>query len=183
METAQDMAEIDFEAIQRELPEKVQRLKRGLNSFHEALADYILLNPGATLREKGEYFGYKPAWISTVENTDLFKAYFAERRKGVAMTICHSLPEKLAAAANLATERMMEVLEKTNDSDTVIDAFDKILARHGYAPKAQGAAVGTAQNVFFIGAADLAQAQKMLVGAHEKAVVGEEVPAALPAPT
>lgn len=181
METPVSIAEIDFESLQRELPQKVALLKRGLNSFHEALADYILLNPGATLLQKGAYFGYTPSWISTVENTDMFKTYFAERRKGVAVAVLHDLPSKLAAAANLATERMMEVLEKTQDSATVIDAFDSILAKHGYTGKPQGPSTQT-NNVFFLSSSDLAQAQKVLVQSHEKAVEGEVLPA-LSAPT
>lgn len=187
MEPAASMLEIDFEYIAAQLPAKIKAnhgpvLKNGVNSFHEALADFILINPGATLREKAAHFGYTSAWICTVETSDMFKAYFAERRKGVNVVIANDLPSRLAAAANLATERMIEVLDKTQDSDTIIDAFDKILQRHGYAPKAASMNVQQ-NNVFYLTPGDLAQARGTLIASHEpqKQIEAETVPV-LPSP-
>lgn len=189
METEATMLEIDFEQLERELPAKIKAnagpvLKNGINSFHEALADFILVNPGATLREKAAHFGYTAAWICTVETSDMFKAYFAERRKGVNVVIANDLPSRLAAAANLATERMIEVLERTQDADTIVDSFDKILQRHGYAPKAQGPSNFQQNNVFYLTRDELAGARGTLIQSHEpKPAVEGEVLAALPATT
>ena len=81
-------------------------LKNGIKGVHEAFADYMLVNPGCTLREMGAVFGYSIAWICTVINQDMFKAYFAERRGGINASIAEYLPTKLAAAAPLAPERL-----------------------------------------------------------------------------
>lgn len=150
-------------------------LKNGLSAFHEALADYILMNPGATLREKSLYFGYSIGWLCKIENTDMFRAYLAKRRKEVEVVIADALPEKLAAAAHLATERVIEVLETTNDNATILDAFDSVMHRYGYAPKGAQPGVGgvnqqgNIQNNFYLSAADLAEAQKALTAAHAPA--------------
>lgn len=155
-------------------------MKKGLNYFHEALADYLLINPGATLREIGGHFAYTPAWICTVINSDMFKGYLAGRRADIRITVAESLPQKLEAAAHLATERVIEILESAEDSDTVLDAFDKIMHRAGYAPNAKGAQQPQGpqmqqNNVFFINQGDLAAAREVLVNAHVERVV-EQLP-------
>lgn len=163
-------------------------LKNGIKGIHEAFADYMLINPGCTLREMSAVFGYTGAWICTVINSDMFKAYFAGRRADINVSIADDLPSKLAAAAHMATERLMEVIEKTEDADTLIDAFDKVLHRYGYAPNAKGGAqsAGTinnnTQNVFYLNKDELAAARDKLLAAHAPAVKEGENTLALPAP-
>lgn len=163
-------------------------LKNGIKGVHEAFADYMLINPGCTLREMAAVFGYTPAWICTVINSDMFKAYFAERRLGINASIAEDLPSKLAAAAHLATERMIEVVEKSQDAEVLIDAFDKILHRYGYAPNAKGGAqsaqvINNTQNVFYLNKEEVAQAREKLIQAHQPpAQVAEQEVDALPAP-
>lgn len=162
-------------------------LKRGISSVHEAFADYMLINPGCRLREMAAYFGYTVPWISTVINSDMFKSYMAGRRGDINVSIMEDLPTRLKQAAALATERMIEVVEKSEDADTLIDAFDKILHRCGYAPNTKqggGAVVNNQQNnVFFVNKDDLAQAREMLLANHaapmleEKAVNEQPMPA------
>ena len=163
-------------------------LKNGIKGVHEAFADYMLINPGCTLREMAAVFGYSIAWICTVINQDMFKAYFAERRGDINASIAEDLPTKLAAAAHLATERLIEVLEKSDDADTLIDAFDKVLHRYGYAPNAKGGAQSTTvmnqqNNVFYLNREELASARSQLLANHaqpalEEKVVSDLVPAA-----
>jgi hypothetical protein len=146
-------------------------LKRGLSNLHESLADYMLINPGCTLREMGAYFGYSGAWICTVINSDMFKAYMAQRRAEITSVVAEDLPSRLHAAAHLATERIIEVIEKSEDSDTLIDAFDKVLHRYGYAPNAKGGAqssltVNQQNNVFYLSKEELADVRGKFVGAH-----------------
>lgn len=153
-------------------------LKRGVQPVHKAFADYMLMNPGCTLREMGQVFNYSISWISQVTNSDMFKAYFEQRRQGIDCAIAADLPERLRAAACLATERVMEVLEKTNDADTIIDAFDKVLHRYGYAPNAKGVAqqaVVQQQNVFFLDKGDFAQARQQLMQSHQSPMPEVEV--------
>ena len=163
-------------------------LTKGLGAVHEAFADYMLVNPGCTYAEMKAVFGYSVSWICTVVTSDMFQAYFAERRKGIVVSIANDLPARLAAAAHLATEKIIGVIEKTEDPDTVIDAFDKILHRFGYAPNAKGGAQApvtnnTQNNVFFLEKGDLAAAREKLLQAHaprelevKGEPVGEQVP-------
>jgi len=160
-------------------------LRRGLSVLHESLADWILINPGGTLRDMGAHFGYSPAWLCTVLNSDMFKAYMQTRRKDIIASIAASLPEKLEAAAHLATERIIEVVQKSEDGDQIIDAFDRILHRYGYAPNAKNGAqqhvMLQQNNVFYLSREDLMGMKGKLVEAHaaEPAV---EPPQAPPAP-
>ena len=152
-------------------PRNPELLKNGIKGIHEAFADYILINPGCTLRQVGAHFGYSPAWICTVMNSDMFKAYFVKRRAEVSAMVAEDLPTKLQAAGHLATERIMEVLSTSSDPDTLIDAFDKVLNRCGYAPNAKGGQQGGQQaavinNVFYLNKGELADARQKLLAAH-----------------
>lgn len=154
-------------------PESKQRgatlMKRGLNYFHEALADYLLINPGATLREIGSYFGYTPSWICQVVNSDMFQAYLGDRRKGITTGIDLSLPEKMRDAAAVAIERLVEIAGTTRDEELAVDASDKILARAGYGPNSKtGTSVvnNTQNNTFLISRGDLAQARESFIQGH-----------------
>ena len=162
-------------------------LKNGVKGVHEAFADYMLINPGCTLREMAGYFGYTVPWICTVINCDLFKAYFAERRNGISVAVAEDLPSKLAAAAHLATERMIEVIEKSEDGATLIDAFDKVLHRYGYAPNVKGGAqqgfvLNQQNNVFYLNRDELAQARAKLLASHSTPAIEEKVVNELPVP-
>lgn len=151
-------------------------LSRGLDYFHEALADYLITNPGATLREIGAYFGYSPPWLSQVINTDMFQAYLAQRRVEINSAVAQGVPEKLRAAAHVAVERLAEVVATTGDEKLAVDAADKILARYGYGPGktvgAQGPVIGTQNNVFLISSGDLAAGQASLIQAHGQNIQG-----------
>lgn len=178
----QDDIEIDFNFD--ELREKVRTRKlqpvARLNDLHEALADYMLVNPGATYREMGAHFGYSSvAWLCTVVRSDMFQAYFAKRRQEVGVFIAASLPKKLEAAAHLAVEKVITVLEKTEDAELILDSFDKILHRYGYAPNAKGGAQtgmqqqGNIQNNFYLAKAEFEEARGQLLEGH-KAKEGED---------
>lgn len=82
-----------------------------LNYSHEALADMILANPGATHKDFAKIFDRTPVWVSYVVNSDAFQAFLAKRReqivdpgliltvedrlKGLAVRSCDLLMEKL----------------------------------------------------------------------------------------
>lgn len=187
-----DELEIDFPLLAGQLPEKAKLLagpilKNGIKPVHEAFADYMLVNPGCTLRAMSAYFKYSPSWICQVINSDMFQAYFAQRRQGVVVSIAQDLPSRLAAAAHLATERVIEVLETSSDPELVIDAFDKVLHRHGYAPNAKGMPgsgnTNIQNNVFYLAKEELAQAREKLINSHQEKEPEAKGNALLPAPS
>lgn len=147
-------------------------LKRGLTPTHELMMDWILENPGGTLKQMGAYFDYSPSWLSTVMHTDAFKAYAAERMKDVHATVTADIPARMRALAEISIEKMTEVMLKAEDADTIKDGFDKVMARYGYAPgqqKNNPLAPASQTNVFFLSPQQFAHAQQRLIEAHSNA--------------
>jgi hypothetical protein len=146
-------------------------LRRGCSPTHELMMDWILENPGGTLREMGAYFGYSVSWLSTMMNSDAFKAYAGERLKDVHAHVTQDVPAKMRALAEVAIERMEEMLVKTEDPDIIKDSFDKVMNRYGYAPGSQRqgplAPGGFQQNnLFFLSPEQFLKAQQTLINAH-----------------
>lgn len=165
---------LDFDEIRARVAERAHSPIKKLSNLHEALADYMLVNPGATYREMGAHFGYQISWLCTVVNSDMFQAYFAKRRQEVGVFIAASLPKKLEAAAHLAVEKVIGVLERTEDAELILDSFDKVLHRYGYAPNAKGggaqAAIsqsGNVQNNFYLQKEDFEKARGQLLENHK----------------
>lgn len=145
-------------------------LQRGMTPTHELMVDWILENPGGTLRQMGDYFGYSVSWLSTMMHSDAFKAYTAERLKEVHAAVTQDIPTRMRALAEVAIDRMHEVLDKTNDPDTITDSFDKVMHRYGYAPGAQKqnplSPSFQTNNVFFLSPEQFQQHRETLINAH-----------------
>ncbi|WP_322496966.1 hypothetical protein [Chloroflexus sp.] len=52
-----------------------------LRYTHQAMCDVIVQNPGISQNQLAALFGYTPAWVSTVINSDAFQALLAQRRE------------------------------------------------------------------------------------------------------
>jgi len=169
-------------------PEPKQPIQK-LSTLHEMLANWILQNPGGTYRQMSAAFNYTVPWLCTVVNSDLFKAYMAERMKEVNAQVVQDIPAMLRGTAVLAIERMQDVLANTSDPDVIVDSFDKVLHRYGYAPNAKASPAAqqpTIQqnNVFFLNREDVKELRGHLLDAHkpkEQEINGEIIP--IPAPT
>jgi hypothetical protein len=157
-----------------------------LSPTHEAIMDWILLNPGATLAECANVFRYTPQGIGYIVNSDCFRAKLRERRDTVELLIAADIPSKLGVLGALAVERTTDVLNKTNDPDLIVDIFDKTLHKLGYAPtKGPGTSViiNNQPTQFTASIEDIAQAQAIMLQAGKAlpmlvpAVVGEPRPA------
>lgn len=150
---------------------------------HEAFINWLLENPERPLRDAAAYFGYSQAWLSTILHSDVFQAKLSERQDAVFATVAQDIPAKLRAAADIGLEKLTFALEKTEDSEFILDATDKLLHRMGYAPSASRAPVAasvtnnTQINMFQVDAGQLAEARQRIAG---KPLEGEIVPLALP---
>lgn len=190
VEEAQGPApDFDFEELRAKVAERRRQPVQKLNDLHEALADYLLVNPGATYAEMGAHFSYSVSWLCTVVNSDMFQAYFAKRRTEIGVFIAASLPKKLESAAHLAVEKVIKVLERTEDADLILDAFDKVLHRYGYAPNAKGGGAqaamqqqGNIQNNFFLQKEEFELARGQLIENHKAKEENGGAAPALPAP-
>ena len=153
---------------------------RGLGKLsysHDALINWLLVNPDRPLRDAAAYFGYTQAWISTIIHSDVFQAKLLTRQNAVFVQVSQSIPAKLGAAVNIALERMTEKLELCDDPKYLLDATDKLLHRMGYAPAAARTPVGapviqtnTQINNFTVSALDLEAARMMAQAANAKPV-------------
>lgn len=170
-------------------------MKKGILHVHEAFADYMLINPGCTLRDMAAHFSYTPPWICTIINTDMFKAYLRKRRDGIEIAVAQDIPTKLVAAGHLVTEKLLEKIEKSEDPEFVLDAFDKVMHRMGYAPNSKASPQGQANvqqqnNVFFLEKGEMANLKANFLNSHNTPsqlvelntveLPAEEVPAELP---
>ena len=142
-----------------------------MNSAHDQMVLWVMQNPGGTLRQMAAQFGYTVPWLCQVVNSDMFKAQLSELMNGVEALVVADIPTKLKGIASLAVDRMGEVLQRTNDDDTIIDAFDKVMHRYGYAPNAKNGAqapsINQQNNVFYITPDQLSTAREKLITAHQ----------------
>lgn len=166
-----------------------------LSHTHEAVMDWLVLNPDRSLRECADHFGYTQPWLSTLIHSDIFQAKLAERRLEVNARIAASIPEKLTAVADIALDKLAEKVSASEDPDFILDAADRALHRMGFAPASArnpggspglpGPGPGAVQNNFFITGNDLAQARQIMQAAGQQIpltidaeVVVEPAPAA-----
>lgn len=136
-----------------------------MNSAHDAILDFILANPCAGLRELAAETGYTISWLSQVINSDIFQAEYARRRDGLECSIMQPIATRLNAVAQLAIDRIEDLLQTTEDPDTIIDSFDKVMHRTGYAPNSSKSPIAIQNNVtFLINKDDLAQGRAVMQG-------------------
>lgn len=78
---------------------------------HDALIDAIVANPAASQNELAAMFGYTPAWLSRVKNSDAFLARLAQRKAElVDPSIAAGVEEKLRSLADRSLDILTERL-------------------------------------------------------------------------
>jgi hypothetical protein len=138
------------------LPPAVAKLSHG----HDAILNWLLLNPTSTLRECGDQLGYSVPWLSRLIHTDIFQAELAARQGEVFVSVAGSIPQKLAGLADIAIEKVTEQLLSSESPQYALDVFDKALTKLGYAPQtARNPNGASTTNVFMVSANDLAAAR------------------------
>lgn len=141
-------------------------LIRGLKHYHDAIMDEMLANPFWTLKQLAAKTGYTPSWLSMVINSDVFREEYHRRRGDVECNVMGSIQERLGRLSHLAIERMEEKLLDTEDKDYILDAFDKVLHKAGYAPKTQQSLPPVQQqnNLFLVQKGELQELRQLMVG-------------------
>jgi hypothetical protein len=136
-----------------------------LSHAHDAILNWLLLNPCCTLREASDSLGYSVPWLSRLIHTDIFQAELQARQGEVFVGVTNDIPAKLRGLADIAIEKVTEHLLATEEPQYALDVFDKTLTKLGYAPQSArnpgGPSGGTVQNVFMVSPSDLAQARQM----------------------
>ena len=79
---------------------------------HDAMVDLLIANPQITNNALAEAFGYTPAWVSRIKNSDAFQLRLAARKTDlVDPELTLSIEEKLAHVAHRGLDILAEKLE------------------------------------------------------------------------
>lgn len=105
---------------------------------HEAIIDDLLAYPRSTGKERSARLGYSESYLSIVMNTDMFKAYFEERRLLYNQRFDHAIQHKTMVAVDKALDLVVESLDKKRDKipfTELAEFTDRTLERLGYGVK------------------------------------------------
>jgi len=106
-----------------------------LSYRHEAILDWLILNPAKSQRECALALGYTEAWLSQVINSNLFQARLAMLQQEKRECGIFTIAEKLAGLADAAIEKTIKSVEVSADPAFVLSAAEVALKRLGYGAK------------------------------------------------
>lgn len=112
--------------------------------WYESLADVMVANPRWTQNELAAHFGKTAPTISTIVNTDAFKAYFRQRRDQHAETLDAGVRNKMFNVVDKSLELILESLEKKRDTiplDMLQRTAESTLKSLGYGAEPRGPSV------------------------------------------
>jgi len=128
-------------------PNKVYR--KNFRWWHESIIDDMILHPRSGIVERAQRLGYAPAYLSTLMNSDMFRAVYAERRAHLRSVVDDSIAQKMGEVADLGLTVMKEKLEQKRTSIAFADLVkmnEGLLDRLGYGVKS-GPATAVQVNV------------------------------------
>lgn len=108
------------------------------NWWYSAIIDWMVANPGRKLGECARHFDKSQAWLSTVINSDMFKAQLAARKESFQQVHDFGLIEKQTEVANLGFDILIDAMKKKRDAipiDTLVKISDTAMQRLGYGVK------------------------------------------------
>lgn len=158
-----------------------------VSARHDAIMNWMVLNPDKSLRECALTFGITQPWLSTLIHSDAFQKQLREKQQTVQSRIAASITGKLQTLADLALDRMQDVIANTEDPKLIKETVDMALHRMGFAPASARLPAGSPQNPqalvqqnnFYVSGEDMRRVQqKMLTaaapGRHELRTLSEE---------
>ena len=98
---------------------------------HEAILNFLLMNPISKLRDVASYFGVSQPWLSCVIHSDAFQLRLRERQDLQFDISIRPMMEKVTAAAELALNRIVELIPEETDIGKLNSVADKALTRLG----------------------------------------------------
>lgn len=138
-----------------------------VNSWHQALAAWLIANPVAKQSEAATHFGVTQAWLSTVINSDAFRDYFQQLQAEHTSSLLAPVVEKVRAAADQAVSeiqnRMNIDITKFSTKD-LLEVSDVMLKRSGYGDPGARAApqAPTVNNVFVVSRETLEESRRAM---------------------
>lgn len=154
--------------------------------WYDRIIDEMIANPGVKLSVIAQRLGRKPSTISSIINTDMFKAHYNARRARYAMQHDIGILEKTAKVAHQSLDLISQVLDKKKDQvplDMLKDIADSSLKRMGYGveppPGAVNINVNNGQQVVLpptVSKEDLLQAQMAVRQVQETKLAENKTP-------
>lgn len=115
---------------------------------HDAMIDLIIANPTITQNDLAKHFGYTPAWVSRIYNSDAFLARLAVRKADlIDPSILMSVEEKFRTLVNRSLDIFQEKLEATKSADLAVKGIELATKALGYGARQANVAV---QNTFVV---------------------------------
>lgn len=108
---------------------------RKMRWWYEHLADVMIAHPEWRQNDLAAHFNRSPGTISTIINSDAFKAYLSRRRREYEQSLDQEVRGKLLNVANKGLDFLLDNLEKKRDAVTIPvlqDVIDKSLKNLGY---------------------------------------------------
>ena len=104
-----------------------------LNHTHEAIALWLIGNPGKSQGVCAKEMNLTESWLSRVIHSDMFQAFYTDLCKERNEVAVHSIGNKLSHVANLTLDRTVERLEGGMVTDRFLtDARANVLSSLGY---------------------------------------------------
>lgn len=144
---------------------------KNVRIHHEMILTWLILNPEKTQGECAREFGVTEAWLSTVVNSDCFRARWAERRAAMAAGVDQTLMGAAREVALKGLARLSAKVDVIEDTDFLLNTTDKLLGRLGFGPKTQAQTANTyTQNVYMVDQ-DLLAAARARIASQGQAYV------------
>lgn len=148
---------------------------------HDAILDYLMVNPAEKLGLVAAHFDVSQAWLSVIIHSDAFQAKLKDKSGECFTATVIPLREQLLGVAQVGVEKLGECLENAStitDKQFIADTTDSILKNLGYSPKSAAPAQpsSAATNIFIVDRALLADArEKMRTIPTTETIEGEVV--------
>jgi len=158
--------------------------------WHEALADWMFVNPDRTMKEAAAHFNVTPTYIYMLKNSDTFKAYWERRRmvreNGLideTQAMLGSINDKLHALAentlDILNEKMVQAQlqgsANTLPQADLLATADMALKKLGYGIPAPPPPAGTTNVNVMVSSDLLKAAREKMQKLHSKAQILDAV--------
>lgn len=102
---------------------------------HDAILDFLLANPMMKKGEIAAHFGVSQSWLSCIIHSDAFQRQLKEKGGEIFAQTVVPIRTKLLAAADMAVDRVMELIPLEGELKTAQATASMVLDRIGFSPK------------------------------------------------
>jgi hypothetical protein len=96
-----------------------------VRNIHEAMIDFMVLNPGCNNNDIAKQFDRHPNWVSILIGSDSFQAALAKRRDDLLdPVVVASIEEKMRGMVSQSVDIVMEKLGNSKSADLAFKAME-----------------------------------------------------------